>query len=404
MEFRQGPLENLVSSTLQGKRIFLTGHTGFKGGWLALTLAGLGATVRGYALDPSSEPSFFHSAKVDSVIEDVRGDIRDISKLDRAMREFAPDVVFHLAAQPLVRRSYADPLETYTTNVMGTAHVLETVRTLPSVRAAVVITTDKCYLNREWRWGYRETDHLGGYDPYSSSKACAEILTASYRHSFFSAESLEKHSVALATARAGNVIGGGDWSEDRLIPDLVRGFISGQSVPIRRPLSVRPWQHVLEPVAGYLLLAEKLLAGDTSFADAWNFGPFDDDAWPVERIATAMAERWGGSASWFKDGQESVHEAGLLKLDSSKARAELGWQPRLRLSVALEWLVDWYREWQAGSDMHAFSLEQIAAYEALGNRSADHKIEVDRSTSGDNSSNNKGNPTSRLSPAQAEQT
>ncbi len=404
MEFRQGPLENLVSSTLQGKRIFLTGHTGFKGGWLALTLAGLGATVRGYALDPSSEPSFFHSAKVDSVIEDVRGDIRDISKLDRAMREFAPDVVFHLAAQPLVRRSYADPLETYTTNVMGTAHVLETVRTLPSVRAAVVITTDKCYLNREWRWGYRETDHLGGYDPYSSSKACAEILTACYRNSFFSAESLEKHSVALATARAGNVIGGGDWSEDRLIPDLVRGFISGQSVPIRRPLSVRPWQHVLEPVAGYLLLAEKLLAGDTSFADAWNFGPFDDDAWPVERIATAMAERWGGSASWFKDGQESVHEAGLLKLDSSKARAELGWQPRLRLSVALEWLVDWYREWQAGSHMHAFSLEQIAAYEALGNRSADHKIEVDRSTSGDNSSNNKGNPTSRLSPAQAEQT
>ena len=404
MEFRQGPLENLVSSTLQGKRIFLTGQTGFKGGWLALTLAGLGATVRGYALDPSSEPSFFHSAKVDSVIEDVRGDIRDITKLDRAMREFAPDVVFHLAAQPLVRRSYADPLETYTTNVMGTAHVLETVRTLPSVRAAVVITTDKCYLNREWRWGYRETDHLGGYDPYSSSKACAEILTASYRNSFFSAESLEKHSVALATARAGNVIGGGDWSEDRLIPDLVRGFISGQSVPIRRPLSVRPWQHVLEPVAGYLLLAEKLLAGDTSFADAWNFGPFDDDAWPVERIATAMAERWGGSASWFKDGQESVHEAGLLKLDSSKARAELGWQPRLRLSVALEWLVDWYREWQAGSDMHAFSLEQIAAYEALGNRSADHKIEVDRSTSGDNSSNNKGNPTSRLSPAQAEQT
>ncbi len=370
MECGQSTLENLVTSSLKGKRIFLTGHTGFKGGWLALTLAGLGATVRGYALDPSGEPSFFHSAKVDSLIEDLRGDIRNLEQLDRAMREFAPDVVFHLAAQPLVRRSYADPLETYTTNVMGTAHVLETVRTLPSVRAVVVITTDKCYLNREWRWGYRETDHLGGYDPYSSSKACAEILTASYRNSFFSAESLEKHSVALATARAGNVIGGGDWSEDRLIPDLIRGFVNGRSVPIRRPFSVRPWQHVLEPIAGYISLAERLLSGDRSFADAWNFGPFDDDAWPVERIANAMTERWGDRATWFKDGQESVHEAGLLKLDSSKARAELGWQPRLRLSVALEWLVDWYKEWQAGSDMHAFSLEQIAAYEALGDRSA----------------------------------
>ena len=261
MEFREGPLENVVTSALKGQRVFLTGHTGFKGGWLALTLARLGATVRGYALNPSGEPSFFESAKVGSLVEDLRGDIRDLATLDHAMRAFAPDVVFHLAAQPLVRRSYADPLETYTTNVMGTAHVLESVRTLPSVRAVVVITTDKCYLNREWRWGYRETDHLGGYDPYSSSKACAEILTASYRNSFFSAESLEKHSVSLATARAGNVIGGGDWSEDRLIPDLIRGFTAGQPVPIRRPLSVRPWQHVLEPIAGYIALAEKLIVG-----------------------------------------------------------------------------------------------------------------------------------------------
>ena len=365
MEFREGPLEDVVTSSLHGKRVFLTGHTGFKGGWLALTLARLGATVRGYALDPATDASFFASAKVGSLVEDMRGDIRDLAKLDAAMRAFAPEVVFHLAAQPLVRRSYADPLETYTTNVMGTAHVLETVRRLPSVRAVVVITTDKCYLNREWRWGYRETDHLGGYDPYSSSKACAEILTASYRNSFFSAESLERHSVGIATARAGNVIGGGDWSEDRLIPDLIRGFVRGRSVPIRRPFSVRPWQHVLEPIAGYIQLAGKLLSGDKGFADAWNFGPSDDDAWPVERIATAMVERWGDGAEWFKDGEESVHEAGLLKLDSSKARAELGWQPRLRLSMALEWLVDWYRAQQAGADMHRFSLDQIAAYEAL---------------------------------------
>ena len=380
-------MENLVDSSLRGKRIFLTGHTGFKGGWLALTLARLGATVRGYALDPSAEPTFFHTANVGSLVEDVRGDIRDLARLQRSMSEFAPDIVFHLAAQPLVRRSYADPLETYSTNVMGTANLLETVRTLPSIRAVVVITTDKCYLNREWRWGYRETDHLGGYDPYSSSKACAEILTASYRNSFFSAESLEKHGVGLATARAGNVIGGGDWSEDRLIPDLIRGFVSGRPVPIRRPFSVRPWQHVLEPIAGYISLAEKLLSGDRSFADAWNFGPWDDDAWPVERIATAMTERWGDGASWFRDGQESVHEAGLLKLDSSKARSELGWQPRLKLPVALEWLVDWYREWRAGTDMQRFSLEQIAAYEALVSRTSSDKSERHLSTLADSSSN-----------------
>ena len=360
-----------MSHAFSGRRVFLTGHTGFKGSWLALALVRMGATVRGYALDPSTEPSLFQSVGLRSLIDDVRGDIRDLDTLGRAMREFAPEVVFHLAAQPLVRRSYADPLGTYATNVMGTGNVLETIRTLPSVRAAVVVTTDKCYLNREWRWGYRETDPLGGYDPYSSSKACAEILTASYRSSYFSSESLERHGVLLATARAGNVIGGGDWSEDRLIPDLVRGFIGGQPVPIRRPLSVRPWQHVLEPLKGYLLLAEKLLTGDKSFADAWNFGPWDDDAWPVERIATAMSARWGGGATWVQDGEPSVHEAGLLKLDSSKARAELGWQPRLRLGVALEWLVDWYKAFQAGEEMQSFTLDQIAAYESASGDAVD---------------------------------
>jgi CDP-glucose 4,6-dehydratase len=365
VELRKGPVENMVNSVFAGRRVFVTGHTGFKGGWLSLSLARLGALVRGYALDPATDPNLFGSARIGSLVDDVRGDIRDAVKLDSAMREFAPEIVFHLAAQPLVRRSYADPVGTYATNVLGTANLLESIRTLPSVRAVVVVTTDKCYLNREWRWGYRETDPLGGYDPYSSSKACAEILCASYRSSFFSPEGGE-HKVLLATARAGNVIGGGDWSEDRLIPDLIRGFIGGEPVPIRRPLSVRPWQHVLEPIAGYLLLAEKLLARDESFADAWNFGPWDDDAWPVERIATTMARRWGGGATWFRDGHQSIHEAGLLKLDSSKARAELGWQPRLRLDIALEWLVDWYRAWQGGTDMQSFTLKQIAEYAQAG--------------------------------------
>ena len=374
-----------TQSNWNGRRVFLTGHTGFKGGWLALTLTRLGAVVRGYALDPSTDPSFFASAKVGSVVDDVRGDIRDASNLSASMRAFAPEVVFHLAAQPLVRRSYVDPIGTYATNVMGTANVLEAVRAISSVRAIVIVTTDKCYLNREWHWGYRETEALGGYDPYSSSKACVEILSASYRSSFFSLESFDQHKVALATARAGNVIGGGDWSEDRLIPDLVRGFMSGAPVPIRRPQSIRPWQHVLEPIAGYVALAERLLAGEKKFADAFNFGPWDDDAWPVERIATAMSKRWGGGASWFLDGNESVHEAGYLKLDSSKARAELAWQPRLRLESALEWLVDWYRAWQSGDDMQTFSLQQIAAYQQAreaGRTAQDSTIETPLQTAG----------------------
>ncbi len=261
-------MEDLVKNVWQGRKVLVTGHTGFKGGWLALWLAQLGADVRGYALDPATEPSLFNAARVGSVIEDIRGDLRDQSTLDRAMREFRPEVVFHLAAQPLVRHSYIDPVGTYSTNVIGTANVLESIRTLTSVRAAVVITTDKCYVNREWHWGCCESDPLGGYDPYSSSKACVEILMSSYRSSFFPPDRFATHGVALATARAGNVIGGGDWSEDRLLPDLIRGFMSGKPVLIRRPLAIRPWQHVLEPIAGYLALGERLLAADITFADA----------------------------------------------------------------------------------------------------------------------------------------
>jgi len=281
------------------------------------------------------------------------------------MTEFHPEVVFHLAAQPLVRRSYADPLSTYSTNIMGTAHVLEAVRKTPSVRAVVCITTDKCYQNLEWVWPYRESDALGGHDPYSSSKACAEIVTAAYRSSFFPVSQLHEHQVAVATARAGNVIGGGDWSEDRLIPDLIRGFQAGQPVLIRHPHAIRPWQHVLEPLHGYLLLAEQLLAGRSESASAFNFGPNDGDAWAVERITTKLINLWGDGASWMRDSAETVHEANFLRLDSSRARTELGWRPKLGIESALEWTVSWYRAWHDGGDMLMQTRDQIAQYEQL---------------------------------------
>jgi CDP-glucose 4,6-dehydratase len=358
---REGALENLVKPW-RGRRVFITGHTGFKGGWLALWLAAQGAVIRGYALDPEASPSLMETAGVASVAEDVRGDIRDAAKLEASMREFAPEAVFHLAAQPLVRRSYAEPLGTYATNVMGTAHVLEAVRKTPNVRAVLCITTDKCYSNREWLWPYREGDALGGYDPYSSSKACAEIVAAAYRNSYFPVARHAEHGVAIATARAGNVIGGGDWSEDRLIPDLIRGFQAGRAVRIRSPKAVRPWQHVLESLRGYVMLAERLLAGETTFADAFNFGPNEEDAWPVERIADKLAAMAGGGAHWVLDDAPTVHEARTLRLDASKARAMLGWRPLLPIEQALEWTMKWYDAWRRGEDMQAETQKQISAY------------------------------------------
>jgi CDP-glucose 4,6-dehydratase len=348
-------------SLWRNKRVFLTGHTGFKGGWLALWLASKGAIVRGYALDPSTDPNLFTEARIGTVIEDIRGDIRNPATLDPALRDFAPEIVFHMAAQPLVRYSYEDPIGTYETNVIGTARVLDAIRRTPSVRAVVSVTTDKCYENKEWLWGYRETDPLGGYDPYSSSKACAEIVSAAYRQSYFSTG-----NTAVATARAGNVIGGGDWSTDRLIPDLIRGFLAAEPVRIRRPQAIRPWQHVLEPLHGYILLAEHLLSAEPArYATAFNFGPSEDDAQPVQWIVEHMTKFWGNNASWVLDPDPGVHEAGYLKLDASRARAELNWRPRLNLASALEWLVAWYKASQRGEDMHAFTLSQIAAYEAL---------------------------------------
>jgi CDP-glucose 4,6-dehydratase len=359
-----------------GRRVFLTGHTGFKGGWLALWLAEMGATVRGFSLDPSTSPSLFQTVRLGELVDDVRGDIRDGARLDACMQEFRPEVVFHLAAQPLVRQSYVSPIETYETNVIGTARVLDAVRRTPSVRAVVSVTTDKCYENKEWVWPYRETDSLGGYDPYSSSKACAELVSAAFRQSYFPADRLSDHGVAVATARAGNVIGGGDWSTDRLLPDLVRGFLSGSPVRIRRPDALRPWQHVLEPLHGYLLLAERLLGDPASaakYASAYNFGPNEVDARPVSWIAEQMSAQWGDGASWFVEDDAGPHEAGTLRLDSSRAKRDLGWTPRMDLGLALAWLVDWYRRWQGSSttsgpsatDMQTFTLEQIRSYVRL---------------------------------------
>ena len=360
----EGTLENVVSAW-RGRRVFLTGHTGFKGSWLALWLDHLGARVRGYALDPYTEPNLFTLASVGEVVEDVRGDVRDYSKLEAVMTGFAPEVVFHLAAQPIVRRSYTDPVGTYATNIMGTVHVLEAVRRMPSVRAMVCITTDKCYENQGWIWPYRESDPLGGYDPYASSKACAEIVSAAYRRSFFQPERPDEDHVAVATARAGNVIGGGDWSEDRLLPDLMRGFDAAKPVLIRRPKAIRPWQHVLDPLHGYLMLAEKLLARNLQSASSYNFGPGDEDIWPVERIANKLVEMWGEGASWTCDSDPTLHEDHVLRLDASKARVELGWKPRLRIEDALEWTLAWYRAWKRRDNLAEYTQAQIVAYQQL---------------------------------------
>lgn len=361
---REGALEDLVK-TWKDCRVFLTGHTGFKGTWLALWLSRLGAQIRGYALDPYTEPNMFQLASVGSAVDDIRGDVRDYAKLEASITEFEPQVVFHMAAQPLVRRSYADPVGTYGTNIMRTVHVMEAIRKTPSVRAVVCVTTDKCYQNREWVWPYRENDPLGGYDPYAYSKACAEIVSAAYRSSFFPIDRVEQHNVGVATARAGNVIGGGDWSEDRLIPDLVRGFRSAKPVLIRWPSAIRPWQHVLESVHGYLMLAEQLLAQPARFASAYNFGPSDEDIWPVELIANKLVQMWGNGASWVRDTEPSVHEDHVLRLDASRARVELGWKPRLKIETALEWTMAWYRAWNQGNNMAEFTDSQIAEYEQL---------------------------------------
>lgn len=364
MEQRSGALEDLVkgSDAWRGRRVFITGHTGFKGSWLSLWLHHLGAEVTGYALPPPTTPSLFDAAGVADIVRHVTGDICDMSALSAAMAETQPEVIFHLAAQPLVRLSYDQPLETYATNVMGTVHLLEAARRLGSVGAFVCVTTDKCYENREWIWPYRETDPMGGQDPYSSSKGCAELIVSAYRQSFFPLPGIAAGRMALASARAGNVIGGGDWAADRLVPDLVRAFSCNEAPIIRSPAAVRPWQHVLDALAGYLLLAEGLLADDAACADAWNFGPTDEDARPVSWIVERMRSLWTGAPAPISDTGCHPHEAQTLRLDSSKARAHLGWRPGLKLEDALDWIVSWHRSVSAGGNAREETLGQIQLY------------------------------------------
>ncbi len=356
----------------KGKRVFLTGHTGFKGSWLSLWLQQKGAVVRGYALDPPGSASLFEAADVAIGMESHIGDIRDQAGLQCELTSFQPEIVFHMAAQPLVRLSYRQPLETYAINVMGTANLLEAVRLSGTVRAVVIVTTDKCYENREWLWPYRETDRLGGHDPYSSSKAAAELVTASYRSSFFPPAEHARHGVAIASARAGNVIGGGDWAFDRLIPDIMRAFDAGEVVRLRHPHATRPWQHVLEPLRGYMLLAEALFEHGPRFGEAWNFGPRDLDAVPVHRIVETVAEHWGPGARWELDqpeeGKPHVHEAALLRLDWSKALHHLHWRPLFSLDDALRFTIEWYAVSRRERKMRDTTLQQIEHYQELASR------------------------------------
>ena len=342
-----------------GKKVFLTGHTGFKGGWLSLWLTSMGAKVTGYALSPNSFPSFYEVAKMQGEIEaSFIDDIRDLEKLKTAMFKTKPEIVIHMAAQPLVRYSYTNPVETYSTNVMGTVHLLEGIRELDCVRATVIVTTDKCYENKEWVWGYRENDPMGGYDPYSNSKGCAELVTSAYRQSFFSTLS---HN-GLASARAGNVIGGGDWSVDRLIPDAIKAFEASRPLMIRNPMATRPWQHVLAPLSGYIVLAQALYRDGPEFASSWNFGPGEEDNRSVQDVVNLIVSQWGQSAKWEKEGSEQPHEAGLLKLDCSKARQQLGWIPKWGIEVAVEKTVSWQKSFQSNANMQEVSLAQINQY------------------------------------------
>jgi len=344
----------------RGKRVFLTGHTGFKGSWLSLWLQQLGADLTGFALAPPTNPSLFALAHVAKGMHSIEGDIRDLATFKAALINAQPEIVIHMAAQPLVRDSYQYPTETFATNVMGTVHLFEAVRAAPSVRAVVNVTTDKCYENKEWIWGYREHEPVGGHDPYSASKACAEIVSSAYRRAFFQ---VVGNQVAMASARAGNVIGGGDWAKDRLMTDLIEAFTQSKPASIRNPNAIRPWQHVLEPLRGYLMLAERLFTEGSKYAEAWNFGPQDEDARPVIWLVQQLSKLWGNEAKWEAQPGEHPHEANYLKLDISKARANLGWSPIMDLEQALFLTAEWAQQFASGADARSITLGQIQSYQ-----------------------------------------
>lgn len=358
-------MEAMVSQHFwSGKRVFITGHTGFKGAWLCLWLKRLGAEVTGYSLEPPTTPSLYDLASIGELTYGINADVRDFDKLRNAIETCQPEIIFHMAAQALVRRSYLDPIGTYSTNVMGTVNLLEAVRQVGGVRTIINVTSDKCYENKEWIWGYRETESMGGYDPYSSSKGCAELITGAYRNSFFNPSNYARHGVALASVRAGNVIGGGDWGEDRLVPDCVRAFLKGKKILIRRPEAIRPWQHVLEPLNGYLMLAEKLYNGNLELAQGWNFGPFDRDAKTVEWVVRRFCDGWHNAPGYVVEEGLQQHEAHYLKLDCSKAIMVLGWLPRWDIETALRMVINWTRQYQAGRNVRYICYEQIEQYAA----------------------------------------
>jgi CDP-glucose 4,6-dehydratase len=336
------------------KKVFITGHSGFKGSWMCLWLESMGADIAGYSLEPSSSPSLFSESDVGRNINNTFADIRDLSTLTNAILSFKPEIVIHMAAQPLVRKSYEDPIETFSTNIMGTVNLLDVIRHMDGVKAVVNVTTDKCYENKEWLWAYRENEPMGGHDPYSSSKACSELVTRAFSKSYYSSS-----TTALASARAGNVVGGGDWSNDRLIPDILLAFQENRPVVIRNPKSTRPWQHVLEPIHGYLLLAEKLYNDGQQFSTAWNFGPKDEDSKSVEWILDEMVSRWGDGAKWVNDSNDNPHEASYLKLDISKASIGLGWEPKWGLHKTLSHIVSWHKDWLSGIPARELCIDQI---------------------------------------------
>lgn len=373
MVAERSALESLAKVILMGntfwknKTVFLTGHTGFKGSWLALWLQKYGANIVGLSLQPPSDPSLFVTANVANGMTSISGDIRNLSLLQDSIDKYKPDIVIHMAAQTLVRPSYDDPIETYSSNVMGTVNVLEAIRTrgIGAVKSVVIVTSDKCYENKEWLWGYRENERMGGKDPYSNSKGCAELVVSSYRDSFFHIDNYEQHGVAISSVRAGNVIGGGDWAKDRLIPDAIKAISKNTPVVIRSPNAVRPWQHVLEPLSGYMDLAEKLWLEGVQYSGGWNFGPNEDSAKKVSEIMDQIVNLWGDNASWEIDEGEHVHEANYLKLDCAKAKDLLGFNPKFQLQDSLAWAVDWYKAYHQGNDMHAMTLDQINRYEIL---------------------------------------